>query len=154
MGRYREGLQSRLCRFISSDKRRGLAYPQLPINSAGRGLGKLANRLGLRRSRNEESNIPRSCRRRVGAKVDELNNALCHPPRVLCLNLNQILGEGGALSPSFAIRRLAPGRGRPSRLEKGHQTSAGLRGVVGMSASIRNSPPPEQTGLPSGSRWY
>ena len=45
-------------------------------------------------------------RPQLNSKVDELNNAvsdLCRPPRVLCLNLNQILGEDGALSASFAI---------------------------------------------------
>jgi lysophospholipase L1-like esterase len=44
-------------------------------------------------------------RPQLNSKVDELNNALsdlCRPPRVLCLNLNQILGDGRALSPSFA----------------------------------------------------
>jgi hypothetical protein len=39
-------------------------------------------------------------------KVNELNDVLsglCSAPRVLCLNLNQILAEGGALSPSFSV---------------------------------------------------
>jgi lysophospholipase L1-like esterase len=39
-------------------------------------------------------------------KVNELNDLLsdlCSAPRVLCLNLNQILAEGGALSPSFSF---------------------------------------------------
>jgi len=38
-------------------------------------------------------------------KVNELNDSLsdlCGTPRVLCLNLNQILAEGGALSPSLS----------------------------------------------------
>jgi GDSL-like Lipase/Acylhydrolase family len=45
-------------------------------------------------------------RPQLNSTVDELNNAvsdLCRPPRVLCLNLNQILGEDGALSASFAV---------------------------------------------------
>src|SRR5262245_35768570 len=40
------------------------------------------------------------------SKVNELNDLLsdlCSPPRVLCLNLNKIVAEGGTLSPSFSV---------------------------------------------------
>src|SRR5262245_23958393 len=46
-----------------------------------------------------------SYRPQVNEKVAELNDSLaklCSAPRVLCLNLNQILANGGALSPSFS----------------------------------------------------
>src|SRR5215470_11449680 len=44
-------------------------------------------------------------RSQLNNKVNELNESLsdlCGTPRVLCLNLNQILAEGGALSPSLS----------------------------------------------------
>jgi len=45
-------------------------------------------------------------RPQINNKVDELNRALadlCRAPAVLCLDLNHILANGGALSPSFAL---------------------------------------------------
>jgi lysophospholipase L1-like esterase len=44
-------------------------------------------------------------RPQVNSKVNELNESLsdlCKSPTVMCLDLNQILGDGGALSPSFS----------------------------------------------------
>src|SRR5262249_29644024 len=45
-------------------------------------------------------------RSQINNKVNELNDLLsdlCGGPQVLCLNLNQILADGGALSPSFSL---------------------------------------------------
>jgi len=44
-------------------------------------------------------------RPRLNSKVNELNGSLsdlCAAPRISCLDLNQVLGDGGALSPSFS----------------------------------------------------
>ena len=45
-------------------------------------------------------------RPQLNDRVNELNSSLsdlCNPPRVLCLDLNKILGDGGALSRSFSL---------------------------------------------------
>jgi len=45
-------------------------------------------------------------RPQINNKVNELNHALadlCRAPTVLCLDLNRILANGGALSPSFSL---------------------------------------------------
>jgi len=45
-------------------------------------------------------------RPQINNKVNELNHALadlCRAPTVLCLDLNHILANGGALSPSFSL---------------------------------------------------
>ena len=45
-------------------------------------------------------------RPQLNDRVNELNSSLsdlCNPPTVLCLDLNKILGDGGALSRSFSL---------------------------------------------------
>jgi hypothetical protein len=68
----------------------------------------------------------------LNTKLNELNDLLsdlCNAPSVLCLDLNQILAEGGALSHRHFLRAFE--RGRVSGLEERNQDSdSALRSVV------------------------
>jgi lysophospholipase L1-like esterase len=86
-----------------NDLQAGVPIPQIKSN-----IGSIVDALAQKQVRIILQNVPyaaRRYRRGLNDKVSELNRSLadfCSAPGVSCLDLNRVLADGEALSPSFA----------------------------------------------------